>query len=519
VNPFADGWPCPTGDEMRAIDADAIERLGIPARTLMESAGRAVAEAVARFYPLHRRVLVVCGSGNNGGDGYVVARALAEQHRGVSARVLEAVPVARQSPESKANRELLGAAGVALVAGGPAALGAALAESDLVVDAVFGVGLARPVAGELAGLFEAISHGGLPIVSVDLASGTSSETGVALGAALEPDLVVTIGLPKLGLALVPGRARVVVADIGFPRESVERAGVRQYLLTRAAARGLLPARPLDAHKGSFGHVLVAGGSLGKTGAALLAARGALRAGAGLVSLAAPRALVPIYAAQLAEVMCVLVDDGEAGLAALVGEANARDALVVGPGLGQEPGAARLARALATQIRVASVVDADGLNAFAGDLAGLRSAAPRVLTPHPGEAARLLGRDTAAVQADRAGAARELAARSGAVAVLKGARTVVARPDGRISINPTGGPGLAAGGSGDVLAGLVGALLARGLAAWDAARLGVWLHGAAGDLGPTQGGLASELADRLPAAWQALSHEDPRDEPGILHAFP
>jgi NAD(P)H-hydrate epimerase len=512
---------------MRAIDRDAIERLGLPGRTLMETAGRAVAEAIARFHPQCLRPLVACGGGNNGGDGYVIARVLAEQGRGVAPLVLDLAKPESQSPEAKANRELLEPAGVrTLRAGSAAELANALASCDLVVDAVLGVGLARPVDGALAEILRALAASGLPCVAVDLPSGLSSDTGRPLGLCLEADLVVTFGLPKLGLALYPSAARVLVADIGLPRAAIERANVRQHVLTRAAARMLLPERPLDGHKGRFGHVLVVGGSPGKTGAVLLAAQGALRGGAGLVTLAAPRAAHAIYASQLAEAMCVLLDDTSSGALAeshvepIARELELRDALVFGPGLGPHSSSAALARALLTRARVPAVVDADGLNAFGAELEALRSSAPRVLTPHPGEAARLLGLSTAAVQDDRPGAARALAARSGAVAILKGARSVIAAPDGDLCVNPTGGPGLAAGGSGDVLAGLVGALLGQGLRAWDAARLGAWLHGLAGDLGPKLGGLASELAARIPAAWQALAElERETDEPGTLVPFP
>jgi NAD(P)H-hydrate epimerase len=511
------GWPCPTGAEMRAIDGDAIARLGIPSRTLMESAGRAVAEAFASHYPGKRRPLVACGAGNNGGDGYVVARVLAEQGRGVTPRVLELPDLSRQSPESKANRDLVLAAGIeCLAATDERAVRAALAGCDSIVDGVFGVGLTRPVEGAAVIVLRELVGSGLPIVAIDVPSGTSSDSGLALGFALEPELIVTLGLPKLGLALQPSAAKVLVADIGLPADSVARAGIRAHLLTREAAQALLPARPLAGHKGTFGHVLIVGGALGKTGAALLSAHGALRAGAGLVTLAAPASLVPIFASQLAEAMCLVLSDSRPGeLSAahapeIRREAEARDALVLGPGMGQTPAARSLARVLATQVGVPAVVDADALNAFAGDLDSLRATAPRVLTPHPGEAARLLGADSAGIQADRPGAARMLAMRAQAVVVLKGARTVIANPAGELSINPTGGPGLAAGGSGDVLSGVIGALLARGLPAWDAARLGVYLHGLAGDLGPEQGGLASELAARLPAAWQSLAAAESRD---------
>ena len=530
MNPIkrnARAWPCPTGPEMRAIDRDAIERVGIPGRTLMETAGRAVAEAIARFYPEKCRPLIACGGGNNGGDGYVVARVLAEQGRGVLPRVLELANPSAQSAEAKANRELLAAVGVeSRSAENAAGVAAMLEASDLVVDAVFGTGLTRPVEGRVADVLRALASSGLPCVAVDLPSGLSSETGRPLGMALEADLIVSLGLPKLGLALLPTRARILVADIGLPAESVERASVRAHVLSRAGADCLLPARALSGHKGSFGHVLVVGGSPGKTGAVLLAAQGALRAGAGLVSLAAPRSLYPIYASRLAEAMCVVLDDPAGGVlaaphvAALARELEARDVLVLGPGLGRDAGSAELVRALLALARVPAVVDADALNAFAGDLEALRCTAPRILTPHPGEAARLLGCSTAEIQDDRAAAARALAARSGAIAILKGARSVIATPEGELCVNPTGGPGLAAGGSGDVLAGLVGALLGQGLRAWDAARVGAFLHGVAGDLGPTVGGLASELASRIPSAWQALAAAgDEPDEPGTLLPFP
>ena len=520
-------WPCPTGPEMRAIDRDAIERAGIPGRTLMETAGRAIAEAIARHYPEKCRPLVACGGGNNGGDGYVVARVLAEQGRGVVPLVLDLARPESQSPEAKANSELLEAAGVETRGAGSATeLAALLAASDLVVDAVFGIGLTRPVEGRVAEILRALAASGLPCVAVDLPSGLSSETGRPLGMALEADLIVSLGLPKLGLALLPTRARILIADIGLPAESVERAQVRAHVLSRSAAGALLPARPLAGHKGSFGHVLVVGGSPGKTGAVLLAAQGALRAGAGLVSLAAPGSLYPIYAGGLAEAICVVLEAADNGglaeqhVAALARELETRDALVLGPGLGQHPGSAALARALLVRARVPAVVDADALNAFAGELEALRSESPRILTPHPGEAARLLGCSTAEIQDDRAAAARALAARSGAIALLKGARSVIATPTGELCVNPTGGPGLAAGGSGDVLAGLLGALLGQGLSAWDAARVGAFLHGLAGDLGPTVGGLASELASRIPSAWQALAAAgDQADEPGTLVPFP
>lgn len=531
AEPRARSWPCPTGAEMRAIERDAIERLGIPAGDLMETAGRAVAEAIARHFPDARSPLIVCGGGNNGGDGYVAARVLAGQGRGVAPVVLDLAGRGSQSPEAKRNRERLESSGVRVeLADGPHAISELLGACDLVVDAIFGTGLTRPVEGRTAEVMRALAASGLPCVAVDLPSGLSSETGRPLGLALDADLIVSFGHAKFGLALLPTRARILVAEIGLPAESVERATVRAHVLSSEAARALLPARPLAGHKGSFGHVLVVGGSPGKTGAVLLAAQGALRGGAGLVSLAAPRSLLSIYASRLAEAMCVVLDDSAAGdstgllgvphVDTLVRELASRDALVLGPGLGTHTSSAALARELLARTNVPAVVDADGLNAFAAEPEGLRSTAPRILTPHPGEAARLLGTSTEAIGSDRAAAARAIAARSGAITVLKGARSVIAAPGGEICVNPTGGPGLAAGGSGDVLAGLLGALLAQRLGAWDAARIGTYLHGLAGDLGPDSGGLASELASRIPSARQALLSREARpDEPGTLRSFP
>jgi NAD(P)H-hydrate epimerase len=279
--------------------------------------------------------------------------------------------------------------------------------------------------------------------------------------------------------------------------------VRQRVWTARAAAARVPARPAGSHKGSFGHVLVIGGSEGKTGAAVLAAEGALHTGAGLVTVAAPRSLHAVFESQLTEAMSLPLEDGgdaafgSAALAAALEAAAARDVVVLGPGLGASQASAQAAREFLAALDRPAVVDADGLNAFAGEPEALRSAAPRVLTPHPGEMGRLLGTSSAEVQADRVAAARALARRSGAVTVLKGARTLVAQPDGELLVNPTGGPGLATGGTGDVLAGVIGALLAQGLAPHDAAGLGAWLHGRAGErLGPVT--VARAVAEELPA---------------------
>ncbi|MBW2279832.1 MAG: NAD(P)H-hydrate dehydratase [Deltaproteobacteria bacterium] len=545
------GWPCPTGDEMGRIDRDAISRLGIPGRVLMETAGRQVAQAVRLRFPATRRPLILCGGGNNGGDGYVVARLLRDADDRVEPVVMTLGDAERHSEEARANLGLLAQAEVEVVRlRDLKPLEHALARCDLVIDAVFGTGVSRAVEGLAAAALGAVAAADVPVVAVDLPSGLSSETGSALGPEPRADLIVTLGLPKLGLAARADLPEILVADIGLPWTSVERAGVRQFVLTDRAAARRLPERVAAGHKGTFGHVLVVAGSPGKTGAAVLAARGALRSGAGLVTVAAPESLNAIFEAKLTEAMTLplasapadpapdpavdpaidptvdpTVDpDGTLGAGAvplLVDAARSRDSLVLGPGLGTAPGTVEAVAALLSAYEGAAVVDADGLNAFAGRADGLRGPGPRVLTPHPGEAARLLETSVGEVQADRVAAARRLAERSGAVVVLKGARTVVSDAAGQcVWLNPTGGPGLASGGTGDVLAGVIGALLAQGSAPLDAAVAGVYLHGRAGDQGGRVGGLASEVAERIPAVWQALARvEKTDDEPSGLRRFP
>ena len=515
------GWPCPTGEEMGRIDRDAIERQGLPARLLMENAGRAVATALRHRFPDASHPLVVCGAGNNGGDGFVVARVLRDWDDRVAPIVIALGQAERRSPEAQANLELLLNSDVEVIVGsGTKEVESSLGRCDLIVDAVFGVGLQRSVEGALASTLRVLGSCGLPVLALDLPSGISSDTGAPLGVEVQADLIVTLGLPKLGLAVRPLDCEVWVADIGLPRSSIEACGVRQHLLTGDAVAAWLPERPAAGHKGSFGHVLVAAGSEGKTGAATLAAEGALHVGAGLVTLAVPRSLNPIFEMKLTEAMTLPVEDHgqgrltEEALETLLRETHERDALVLGPGLGLHEGTVRLLEGLVPELRIPLVIDADGLNAFAGRPEALRGPGPRILTPHPGEAARLLECSAERIQADRVAAARELAERAGAVVVLKAARSVVASAEGEVKVVATGGPGLASGGTGDVLAGVIGGLLAQGLPVLPAASAGAYLHGLAGDLGPVAGGLAGDVAERIPRAWQELVGPRPQMRPGL-----
>jgi NAD(P)H-hydrate epimerase len=498
--------------EMREIDRTAIEDFGIPSLTLMDRAGRAVAEAAAALAAPNGRVFVVCGGGNNGGDGYVAARLL--RGAGRDARVLALVPAERLQRDARAVRDQAGRAGVPIDdAGELAPLDAGV--GDVVVDAIFGTGLARPPEGAFAAAIERIEAArvaGARVLAVDVPSGLSADSGRPLGACVRADRTVTFGFDKRGLVLHPGRelaGEVVVADIGIPPQASARVPIGCELLTELDARMLVPARRPDAHKGDAGRVLVIAGSPGKTGAAQLALWGALRGGAGLVTLASRPEVLPLALAGRPEAMSVAVHGngplGRADLQPLLAAAAGMDALVIGPGIPRGPETGELLRALLERLRVPVVLDADGLNAVADDATFLRALSiPAVLTPHPGEMARLLGRSIAEIQADRIGVAIAAARDWRSVVLLKGAPTVVAEPDGMATLNPTGNPGLATGGTGDVLAGLIGALLAGGLRPGAAARAGAWVHGRAGDLAAARRGerglLAADVADAIGEVW-------------------
>jgi NAD(P)H-hydrate epimerase len=353
---------------------------------------------------------------------------------------------------------------------------------------------------------------------VDLPSGIHTDTGEILGPAVWAEVTATLGLPKLGLYLHPARSlvgQVVVVDIGLPDGVIAEEGVRRHLFDEEEAREALPVREPDAHKGAAGHVLIVAGSPGLTGAATLAALGAARVGAGLVTVAVPRSLNPILEVKLTEPMTIPVAESEgnthcrAGLPEILRALEGKRAAAVGPGLSRHPEAEALARELVPALRVPAVLDADGLNAFAGGLGALGGlAAPLIITPHPGEMARLLGCPIGDVTGDRLGVAARVAAETGLIVLLKGAPTVVAEPSGEVWVNPTGNAGLATGGTGDVLTGAIVGLLSQGVEPATAARLGAYLHGLAADIladevGPV-GYLAGEVADTLPLAMDELA---------------
>ena len=472
--------------DMYAADAAAAEA-GTPGLTLMESAGRAVAqEIVRRWAP--RPVSALCGPGNNGGDGFVAARLLAEAGWPVRLGLMgtrerlkgDAAAVAAQWSHPVEPLD------VGLLDGEP-----------LVVDALFGAGLSRPLEGVALALAEESAARDLPCVAVDIPSGIHGDTGATLGGSFRAAVTVTFARRKYGHLLLPGRERageVVVADISIPAAGIEALNLRVHenapLLWQASLTGPAPAD----HKYIRGHALVVGGDSAHSGAARLAARAALRAGAGLVTVHAPEAALAVYASQLTAVMVASTADLETALAD-----ERHNALLIGPGCGVSPTTrAQTLRALGAGKRC--VLDADALTAFRHDPGELFAALTpdSVLTPHEGEYRRLF-----AHEGDKLTRARAAAAECGAVVVLKGADSVIAAPDGRAAINANAPPTLATAGSGDVLAGFILGLLAQGLPAFDAAAAGVWLHGAAAAaFGP--GLIAEDLAETLPAVLRTLA---------------
>jgi ADP-dependent NAD(P)H-hydrate dehydratase / NAD(P)H-hydrate epimerase len=512
-----------TAEEMRALDAATIEGLGLPGAILMENAGRRVADVLlGEWIRGGEHVAVVCGAGNNGGDGYVIARRLRDE--GVDAVVYLAAAEDKLAGDARLHHEVYRNMGGPVVsiagAAGLAEHAHAIERADIAVDAVFGTGLARAVSGHYRAVIETINRCRGRRLAVDIPSGLSADTGEALGVAVDAHCTVTMAFLKVGLAVSPGFGRagdVRVAEIGIPVRLAGERGVRAWLVEAADMAPLVPRPSLTEHKNRRGHVLAVAGSPGKRGAARLVSWAALRCGAGLVTMASPwtqgeaQAPDPVMTAPLDP------DAERDPVAALAALAEGKQALAMGPGMPTSQAGRAMVRGALEGLEVPLVLDADALNHLGTDLGLVAAArAPVILTPHPGEAARLLGCSASDVQKDRLGAARGLAERSRAVVVLKGARTVICdgtgeRDEGQsceVSINPTGGAALATAGSGDVLTGVIAALVAQGLAAIDAARLGTYVHGRAGQLAAgvlgERGVTSADLADHLPRALAELS---------------
>ncbi len=516
-----------TAAEMQRIDRVTVERYGVPSLTLMENAGRGVVEFLKeRFPPLAaQRITILCGRGNNGGDGFVVARLLREQ--GLKPRVVLLADPETVKGDARVNLERLTESGAPDVAADVEAWKrwkAALRDTTLLIDAILGTGLSKPLEGFL---LEVVRDVGKEfhearVVSVDLPSGVSADSGDLIGESVQAHASVTFTAPKRAHVFPPACERVgewTVKAIGTPDEAM--ANDPELFLNLASqndVRWVAHRRKLDSHKGNYGHVLVLAGSVGKTGAAAMAAKAALRAGAGLVTVATPKTALPIVASLGMEFMTEPLPEtavGTVSLRALDDKLmdrliEGKSVLAVGPGLGNVPETAEWVRTVVNKYDLPVVLDADGLNAFAGCVGTLRAGRrTRVLTPHPGEMARLTGLPTKEILARRVEVAREFARKHQVTLVLKGFRTLTAAPDGQVWVNPTGNPGMATGGTGDVLTGLVAGLLAQFPTAspTEAVAAGVYLHGLAGDMACEETGevslVAGDVLEAIPRAFRAL----------------
>jgi hydroxyethylthiazole kinase-like uncharacterized protein yjeF len=492
--------PCLDADEMRATDAWAIKDRGVPSLDLMETAGRAVAEAAAQV-ATSSGAAIVCGKGNNGGDGLVAARALRETGFEVEALVLG--PLDELSDDATANaRRFDGARQV-----DPDQLAKALQGAGVVIDAIFGTGFAGTPRGPAVAAIEAINEVDAPVVATDIASGVNASTGEVEGAAVEADVTVTFHAPKLGHWISPGKehtGELRVAPIGIPDGAPVE--VQAGLITPRVLE-LAPPRAAGSTKFSSGQVVVVGGSRGLTGAVCLAAMAAIRTGAGYATAAVPADLEQIFEIKLTEVMTLgcASRDGRLRPAAseqILGAAERAACVVLGSGMGREQGTQRLIGELTERVEAPLVIDADGLNAHAGRIEKLKARkGPFVLTPHAGEMGRLLDRDPEAIGAKRAQSAREAAARSGGIVVLKGDDTIVTDGD-RLSVNTVSSPQLATAGTGDVLSGMIAALIARGLEPYAATCAAVVAHSragrAAGDRVGHDSVIAGDVISSIPA---------------------
>jgi len=509
-----------TAAQSRELDRLSQQKYGIDSYTLMTNAGEAVARAIARRWPeaMARGVLVVAGRGNNGGDGLVAARRLHQTGERVRA-ILLARRWELEGDAARAANDYGALGGVIIEAADEAAVAAAIGAEPpgVIVDAIFGTGLNAEVTGLARCAVEGINTLDARVVAVDIASGVNADTGAVMGVATRATVTVTFGFAKYGHVSYPGAELcgcLEIAEIGFAPEAIQEVAPPGRFLERPDVAGLIQPRPANTHKGTYGHPLIIAGGQGKSGAAVLVSRGALRAGAGLVTAAIPQCVAPIVASGQIELMTEPMPDRDGhfdarrALPRLQELVSGKSALIAGPGMGASDDTREIVRWLlmsGTRPERPLLLDADALNVLAPLEPELLRAArgPIVLTPHPGEMARLLATSTRAINADRISAASKLAQASGAAVLLKGAHSILVTPDRDVFVNSSGNPGMGSPGMGDVLSGIIGALLGQGIAAGNALKLGVFMHGYSADrlaerIG-SMGYMASEVADELPAA--------------------
>jgi NAD(P)H-hydrate epimerase len=521
-----------TAKQMQALDRQTIDDFGIPGRVLMENAGRGATHAfLQNVYQKGRgRVGILAGRGNNGGDGFVMARYLSQKNIPVTVYLLSTAD--KVEGDAAANLKLLCASRVELVEV-PDEPSFVEKQSQLKhtthwIDAILGTGLNSDVKGYFRRVITFINDLKRPVFAVDIPSGLNSDTGQPCGVCIQALATATFGFAKIGHVVNPGATfcgHVDVIDIGIPPGLASDAGIQQHLIAGSLIKSLLAHRDPDTHKGRTGHALIVAGATGKTGAAMMTAASALRTGAGLVTLGIPHSLNPIIESRLTETMTIPLPDQGTGLLLeeafpdIVQAVQGKQAMALGPGLGMASHTRNLVYRMIKEIDLPLVIDADGLNNLAGRigcLEGRKSAT--VLTPHPGEMGRLTGVSSFQVQSDRVTAARNLARQTKTFVVLKGARTIIAQPDGAVWINPTGNPGMASGGMGDVLTGMITGLIAQGHTALNACLIGVYLHGLAADMLSSKapwGYLATEVMDTIPLAIQKAMTEPAEDPLGNI----
>lgn len=514
-----------TGKEMAAIDKKAIEEWNIPELILMENAGLRVVEEIKECFSdlAQLKVIIIAGKGNNGGDGLVIARHLVNQgadvkiftlgkknYKGaalVNYELAQKLPIKWQSIENENNLHLLRLS---------------LHYTDLVIDALFGTGFRGSVQGLAQRVIEIINESDCPTLAVDIPSGLDADTGKVTGPCMMADTTVTFQLPKIGLIVQPGCnfvGKLKVVDISIPKQLIEDFNLNKYLIDEKMVFNIIPRRKKDSHKGNYGHLLIIGGSQGMMGAVNLAARGAFALGAGLVTALVPRSIQPTLAGSLPELITKPAMETSIGTLGLISEGDIsevlpqKSAIVFGPGLGKNNEIQELLGVFLQKAKVPVVIDADGLNALAERLDILANAkVPVILTPHPGEMGRLLQEPIGSIQEDRLEKAGFLAQMYGVWVVLKGYRTVIAGPQGEIYINPTGSPALATAGTGDVLAGMIGALLGQVEDIGQALCAAVYLHGSAGEkVAEEIGEISSKAGDVVAALSQIIKRSIIEDD--------
>ena len=511
-----------TSSEMASVDREAIQNLGIPGTVLMENAARGVATVIYK-YVKGNSVLVVCGSGNNGGDGLATARNL--YNMGYDVEVVMLAQPEKLKGDAKLNYSILSKLPIPISVLKETELfefGLKLKDFDVVVDAIFGTGLSRPVEGIYKHVIDLINRYAKKVVSIDIPSGLSGSTGEVLGTCVIADYTVTFAYPKIVHVMPPACeyvGEVFIVDISIPEEAASVLDTDRFILTLDEVAFLLPPREIMSHKYTFGHLAVIGGSKGKTGAPSMVAEASLRTGVGLSTVIVPSSLNEIFEVKLTEAMSIPVEDENKGYFTVSSLQTTLDviksgkfsAVAIGPGLGNAPETFEFAREFIKHCDKPMVIDADGLNAIAENPGVLRGKEDVIITPHIGEFSRLTRLSKEEILSDLFGCAQRFATEYGVTVILKSGRTVIATPNGKLYLNVIGNPGMATAGTGDVLAGVVGSLLAMGLEAEDAAKLGVFLHSLSGDLAAkklTQESLiATDLVRYLPQAVNLLKKKE------------